>query len=228
MSLTRGKKVLFTVLAVVLLAVLASQFPGVRTSAEPMTKAEAKELVKSRYNGEIVEINTSRDMYHITIKLDTGTYNIQIDRSKGEVQKVARLTEETAPQEKTEGEIREIALKEEPGEITKLEKGSEGEREVYHVVVQTDTSSTEMMIDPYSGEIIKSDTAERTTTQPITEEEAVQIALKQVKGKVDDVDLKDSDGQIYYLVDIEVNDDVDATVQIHAITGEVMTLTWDD
>ena len=66
------------------------------------------------------------------------------------------------------------------------------------------------------------------TSNGITEQDASDIALKQVKGKVEDVDLKESDGLKYYLVEIESEQDQEATVQIHSITGEVLSITWDD
>ncbi len=64
----------------------------------------------------------------------------------------------------------------------------------------------------------------------LTEKQAEQIALRQVKGKVDDVDFKHSGktGQQYYLVDIDTPDDREAVIQINAISGEVMSITWDD
>ncbi|RWZ51399.1 hypothetical protein EQV77_16715 [Halobacillus fulvus] len=64
--------------------------------------------------------------------------------------------------------------------------------------------------------------------QPISEQEARSIALEQVTGTIDDVDFEQSNGQSYYLIEMERDDDLEATVQIHAITGEVLSVTWDD
>ena len=52
-------------------------------------------------------------------------------------------------------------------------------------------------------------------------------------GEVDDVDFVNSEAGGYYLVQIEIDtdddDDMDeVTYQIHAISGKVMTVTWDD
>ncbi len=64
----------------------------------------------------------------------------------------------------------------------------------------------------------------------ITEKQAEQIALGQVKGEVDDIKFKHSGktGQQYYLVEIDTPDDREAAVQINAISGAVMSVTWDD
>lgn len=63
----------------------------------------------------------------------------------------------------------------------------------------------------------------------ISEKEAIKIALKQVPGEVDDVDFYRKNNQVYYLVEIEVDDErEEAVIQVHAITGAVMSITWDD
>ncbi|OLS41858.1 PepSY domain-containing protein [Bacillus sp. MRMR6] len=62
----------------------------------------------------------------------------------------------------------------------------------------------------------------------LSNEEAIQIALNQVQGEVDSIVLETKDGQTYYLVEVETPNDQEAVVQVHAITGEVMSVTWDD
>lgn len=62
----------------------------------------------------------------------------------------------------------------------------------------------------------------------ITEEEAIGTALKKINGTLEKIELKKSNGESYYLVEIEENGEKEGTVQIHAITGEVMSITWDD
>ncbi len=68
------------------------------------------------------------------------------------------------------------------------------------------------------------------TVTALTEKQAEQIALRQVKGEVDDVKFKHSGktGQQYYLVEIDTSDDREATVQINGVSGAVMSVTWDD
>ena len=61
----------------------------------------------------------------------------------------------------------------------------------------------------------------------LTRDEAIEIALKEVPGKVEDVELDDEDGIKVYEVEIEVDDDSEATIIINAYTGEILSLTWD-
>lgn len=62
----------------------------------------------------------------------------------------------------------------------------------------------------------------------ITEQEAIKIALKQIPGTLEEIELEESNGISYYLVEIEGNDQQEATIQVHSITGEIMSVTWDD
>lgn len=66
------------------------------------------------------------------------------------------------------------------------------------------------------------------TPELLTESAAKEIALKEVGGTVDDIDLESSEDLTYYLVEIETADDREAVVEIHASTGKVLSITWDD
>src|SRR5699024_2848866 len=70
--------------------------------------------------------------------------------------------------------------------------------------------------------------AKQEKQKNISEKEAIQIALNTVKGEVDDVDLERSNGQLYYFIEVETTEDTEAEIQIHAITGEVISIEWDD
>jgi uncharacterized membrane protein YkoI len=88
---------------------------------------------------------------------------------------------------------------------------------------------TTLTVDAFSGNILSS-TSLSITQQPktLTEKEAVEIAHTQVQGEVDDIWLETENNQTYYLIKIETTDDREAIVQIHAITGEVMSVGRDD
>ncbi|WP_147533446.1 PepSY domain-containing protein [Bacillus marasmi] len=64
--------------------------------------------------------------------------------------------------------------------------------------------------------------------QLISEEEAKEIALQQINGTIDEFETKDIDGVIYYFVEVERDDGEEGTVQIHGLTGEVVSISWDD
>ncbi|SDO16778.1 PepSY domain-containing protein [Halobacillus aidingensis] len=70
--------------------------------------------------------------------------------------------------------------------------------------------------------------SENTKTQPITEEKAKAVALNEIEGEVDDIDFESEGDPAFYLVEIERPGGEEATVQIHALSGEIMSVTWDD
>ena len=68
-----------------------------------------------------------------------------------------------------------------------------------------------------------------STTVLISENQAIKIALGQLKGEVEDVEFVQTSDGGYYLVEIDDDDqDDEATFQIHAISGKILSVTWDD
>lgn len=63
----------------------------------------------------------------------------------------------------------------------------------------------------------------------ISKDQAGKLAAAHVHGKVEDVDLKKSKGDVkYYLVEVDVKDRGDAIVQVNAISGAIMSVVWED
>jgi len=119
--------------------------------------------------------------------------------------------------------IYELVMNKETGEIASL-KRMEQKEEAKNLEEQPKpiepTEQTE------SSEPIVQD--EGKVSISLTEQEAAALALKQVAGVIDDIDLENVNGIAYYLVDVETEDGREAKVEINAITGEVKSLTWDD
>ncbi|MGM0838242.1 MAG: PepSY domain-containing protein [Bacillota bacterium] len=61
----------------------------------------------------------------------------------------------------------------------------------------------------------------------LTSLQAMEIALQEVSGKVDDIELDEENGIKVYEVEIEVDEETEALVIINAYTGEILSLTWD-
>ncbi|MEH7075256.1 PepSY domain-containing protein [Neobacillus drentensis] len=109
----------------------------------------------------------------------------------------------------------------------------------YQIKIEKGNKLYKIKLDPVSGKVL-SFTNNGTKSQPpnqapvidstkrLTEDEAKDIANKQVSGTVDDIKLETKGEQTYYLVKIKTNDNREAFVQIHAITGNVMSISWDD
>jgi len=204
----KGKKLLVGagVLLVVMFAVW--QVSRVMTSAQPLTAEEATQKVQELYEGDVVNVNEGTDLYLITIVLDTGTYEIEIDRESGDIASMTRTKKEV--QKEPTGE-----------EQTQNPPNTSQEKEP----TEQDNTPEKQGTPPTDD---NSSTKPETPKQ-ITEKEAIAIALEQLNGEVDDVELEQSGGSIYYLIEIErEGEEAEATVQINAISGEVKSVIWDD
>lgn len=195
-------KIIIAVVSVSIVVMIVWQMMQTMTAAEPLTKEEASQLVKEMYNGEIVEIKKENQLYKISIELETGTYLVNIDQITGNVTNLERIKQVETPTEKDDTKPTDVA-KEDPSTPEKEQK-------------EEKPKPTEDKPNP-----------PEQTTKKITESEAIQIALKKVKGNVDDVEIGQSGGKTYYLIEIETEKE-DATVQVNAITGEIMNIIWDD
>lgn len=119
----------------------------------------------------------------------------------------------------------------------------------YAVELERDTGKYQIELDATSGEVVslkrteqtaaikeeptdpqpKDETiAEQAQIRKLTQEEAIEIALIQVPGQLDDIELESVDGVSYYFAEIENANGSEAEIQINAITGEVKSVVWED
>jgi uncharacterized membrane protein YkoI len=148
----------------------------------------------------------------------------------------------------SEKEIRELVHAQYEGStITSIEERDK----IFEVVIDHNMGEYQLMVDGLTREITSlkllarneetEDIDNQETEQPdaeepkheesapsmLTKEQAIEIALKEVPGKVDDIELDEKNGIKVYEVEIEVDDDTEATIIINAYTGKIISLTWD-
>ena len=149
----------------------------------------------------------------------------------------------TATEVMTNKEIQQVIKEKYPGKVlnTALENN------IYNVDLERETGMYEIMVHATTGEILSLERVSQPTkteqkpnvskpaniavTKPVktlTEAEVYPIALKLIPGQLDGIELESVNGVSYYFVEIEANNGKEAEIQIHAITGEVMSVTWDD
>jgi uncharacterized membrane protein YkoI len=147
----------------------------------------------------------------------------------------------------TEKEAEKLVKERYQGNISSIKLANQQ----YHIELEKQNHLYSVKLDSSSGKVLsftQTGTATGTTTtkptpaqtppqqeevkeetpKRLSDKEAVEIAVTQVQGEVDDIWLETENNQTYYLIKIETNDDREATVQIHAITGDVMSVAWDD
>lgn len=213
-----------------LLVFAAIQFTNVSAS-ESITEGEARELIKDRYQGEILNLQKVNSTYLIEMKRGEGFYQIKLSENGGEILSFEQKDRILNGEQKQLGEekIKEIIQAEESGELLSLKRVTHKEKSAFEAIVQKDEEKIKITVDALNGEILFR-TADETEVpvRNLTEDEAIQIAIKNEPGQVDDISFEETDSGSYYLVEIEKDDGREAAVQIHAITGTVMSVTWDD
>ncbi|WP_422123697.1 PepSY domain-containing protein [Planococcus sp. X10-3] len=202
-------------------------------------EAEATEKVISLYGGEADSATLSGDLIMVEFTNSQGRYRAAVDQNSGEVESL-ELIEQTGPANNlTEQQAEDIALAEAEGEITATVYSKE--RNEYEVEITGETQLAIVAISAETGEVRKISTEEIADAEPpeeepaaeperiITRDEAVAIARQTLDGELQEVEFIETADGGYYLVEIE-NDDTDqeATIQIHAIRGETLTVDWDD
>lgn len=230
------------ILTVALLAAVMWWKPW-EPAREQLSADAAAQSVLNQYPGEIIHSTLKDGTYLMQLRSETGLYDVQVDAFTAAVQSIKRL--EAAPQaeEKTlwsREQMKSELLKQRAGEqLVSLELVEQQGSPVYTAVVEAkDNSRQELTIDPYTGEILSSQAiksppsseAGETENEPqfLSEKQAEQKALARVPGEVDDVELRGTNsGNPYYLVEIDLEDGREATVQVNAISGAIRSVTWD-
>lgn len=242
-------KSLLAVAGILIATFVIWQLTKTFTSAEPLTEKDATRLVEKMYSGENTEVSREGDVYKIKFEIESGIYEIDVNRKSGDVTNLTQISHE--PREKTETEIREILAKEKAGEIKTIEKKNEQDKAYYYATVTKGETEATYKLETKTGKIVdvvenkqqpqnppettpntpdKPNTQEPPikTAQRITEQQAIELALKVVNGAVDDVELEEEAGQLYYFIEIEDAQEEEFTVQVHAISGEIKAIVSED
>lgn len=236
-------KSLLAVAGIIIATVVIWQLTKTFTSAEPLTEKDATRLVEKMYSGENTEVSRDGDIYKITFEIESGIYEIDVNRKTGDVTNLTQISHE--PREKTEAEVRDILAKEKAGEIKTIEKKNEQDKAYYYATVTKGETEATYKLETTTGKIVDvvenkqqpqtpPETTPNTldpptkTAQRISEQQAIELALKVVNGVVDDVELEEEAGQLYYFIEIEDAGEEDFTVQVHAISGEVKAIVSED
>lgn len=121
----------------------------------------------------------------------------------------------------------------------------------YLVRLKSDTGLYEFDVDKDNSEIIGIKSIERyevgngDISQPsssavpdkdpadnpavlLTEVEAAKLASDKVDGTVTEIDIKKIQESWYYFVELDTQDGREADIQIHAASGAIASVTWDD
>lgn len=203
-ALNRSRKIGIVIAVMVMSAILAALITWKPWNSGPTwTEEEAIGAVLAQYSGEITDATLKGSLYYIRLKSAKGNYEVVVDGHNGSLQSVKRDGGNT---------------------------NSNGDP-----LTTADPSPTIMPKPSATPKPTGSETS--ATNKPATEKpslltaaEAGKLASKHlasshVKGVIEKVERGSGDD---YLVEIEVDDGREATVQVNAISGEIMSVYWDD
>lgn len=203
---------------------------------EAMAADDVEQKLLNMYGGEVQEIVQDGDLYRVTLERVDGVFEAVVDSDGGAIISLEKTgSVDPIPEADMKAKIAE-QYGAEPSAIALKDN-------VYSATVEDETRKAEVEYDAVTGELINESVTEKEpakeetppaqeTSKPsvrLTPSEAANIALKEVSGEVDDdIDFEETQDGGYYIVQVETADDREADIQIHAITGKILTVSWDD
>lgn len=229
--------------SLVLLLVVAGMFymKSIVSHADTIPSDSIKNQLETMYNGEVNNLLLHDNIYGATLTREGSVYAVRVDGATGKV--LSMILKEPSTEL--------VSKQKEAAEVAKKDESSVGKPEEVPTQSAPEKPKPQPEVPPEAPKPApvqpkpqpKPKPQEKPQPKPpvnkpapqktvlLTEQQAIQIALRQLNGEVDDVDfVKTSEGG-YYLVEIEIDVDDgpdEATYQIHAISGKVMSVTWED
>ncbi|SDO34517.1 PepSY domain-containing protein [Alkalicoccus daliensis] len=234
------KKLLLFGTAILLLIAVAAGAVLYFQAPEEISPEEVQEMLEGRYQGEVENIQFSDGIYTVELITEEGQYQVLVEAESGEVaafdqtasrDEEQREEEEQGPQYLEIEEIREITKEtaSEDADIIEMELEELESGAVYHVDFALENQSGRIEIDAVTGNIQLYTLEDDTPAEPISQEEAAEIALEEFPGEIDDIDLEEQNGRLVFEIEVE-NDasDQDADIVIDAYTGEILSVEIDN
>src|SRR5690625_3714352 len=248
--LTRKLMITFGVIISISILITWLYYSNYAQSEPSLTENEVKDIVSDQYPGKITDLNlkniNNQSVYEVLVTHENSKYNIKIDRHSGEIldiiiksvavkenknkeapkkdikKQTDKQTNNTPP--KTEENPKQ-SKKQEKNEQVKNEKETavkENKQDEEHEanVPKEQPKTTEKPKEEHKS-APKEPTDTKETVLSISE--VSNIALSHFSGSIDDVELEDEDGRLYYEVEIE-RDEQEAEMKIDAYTGEVIVI----
>ncbi|WP_260682083.1 PepSY domain-containing protein [Alkalicoccobacillus porphyridii] len=228
-------RITLSIIALVL-SITVVLFLVFRPLDQSVSMEDVREMIVSQYGSEPTEIRLADGIYYASIERIDGLYEIEISEETGTILALVPLEDrEPEPsngpvEQLNESEARQRFLELAPNEANiKTLTLVNSSPPIWRAEIDTDTDEGNIEIDAISGEERSNDFSGELMEQPtyISEENAKEIALAEVDGVVDDVDLEEADGRMVYEVEIENEEtDEDVTIIIDAITGQIIQFEY--
>lgn len=198
---------------------------------EIISNKEIRSRIEQMYGGSVSNLIRKNDLYIARIERQDGLYEVVADTSKGNIVSI-KLLKQTDGQQlpiKSKEDIKSIVSKEYEGTIERIVLSRQTEHPFYAVDMAKDETLITLTVDALTGTVLDSTEKQTTTEQAlIKREQAITIAKTQLTGEVQYTTYEETSDGGYYLIEIESEDDREAVIQVHGVSGEILSVTWDD
>ncbi len=229
--MSRKMKMLLTLAGCLFILVAFAMLMIQTIDQKILSEADIKKIIAKDYNGNITNIDliNHKQDYTLTLENSNGIYQIIASSSSGQMKEMKQLKSYQKPNEKNaELQAEEVAVKKVKGTVIQKKEKSDrfiftiqSKKELYQVDVEKDTFKV------IEAEKKKPTSKEKKLTK-ITVEEAIQIAVKEVGGTVDDADLETFSGMLVFEVELDLPDGREAEVLVNAYTGDIEGITYEN
>src|SRR5690625_23980 len=248
--LTRKLMITFGVIISISILITGLFYSNYAQSEPSLTENEVKDIVSDQYPGKITDLNlkniNNQSVYEVLVTHENSKYNIKIDRHSGEILDIIRKSVAVKENKNKEAPKKDIkkqtdkqtnntppkteenpkqSKKQEKNEQVKNEKETAAKENKQDEEHEANVPKEQPKTTEKPKEEHKSAPKEPTDTKEtvLSISEVSNIALSHFSGSIDDVELEDEDGRLYYEVEIE-RDEQEAEMKIDAYTGEVIVI----
>jgi uncharacterized membrane protein YkoI len=201
------------------------------SSEETVSTDEIRDRIEQMYGGTVSNLILKNDQYIAKLERQNGLYEVTAEASKGTIMSITLLEQPDVQQLsiKSKESIQSIVSKEYKGTIERIVLSSNSQTPFYSVDIAKDETLVTLTIDATTGTVVDSKEKQSTAEQAlINKEQAITIAKTQLTGEVQYTTYENTSDGGYYLIEIESEDDREAVIQVHGVSGDILSVTWDD
>ncbi|MBB6454048.1 putative membrane protein YkoI [Salirhabdus euzebyi] len=190
-----------------------------------LSAEEAENLVKNQFLGEVMKLELEKSnngyVYEIEIDGDDGSYELLLDGDTGDILHLEE--KESKNNEKTTTEITTDKPKNDDQNQIKDDDNNNDDSKDDNNSHDDSKDNNNNNSDDQDDNSQKEQVHTKTV---ISLEQAKAIALKEVNGAIEEIELDEDDGNLLYEVEM-VNGQGEIELDIDAYTGEILVISFD-
>lgn len=230
-----NKKLIITAACILLFVLLAVGVIAVYLkNTDSITETEAKEFAVTTYGGTINSISEKKaeegDIFNIVFENNTGTYQMELIKKTG---KILSLSLQSLKNNAAisglmqENEATALIKEQINGDLLTIEETVQNKIPYYSFIIKTDSSEQAYLLNRQTGDITKE--ALGNSSEYISQEKAKEIALKEIPGKVAEIELEeDDDFGLVYELEIDTDHNKEVKMYINAYSGVIESINWEE